>query len=69
MARLNMAKSRGRAADCGRFANRAHHRVDVTAGAIRVGGADARTLPLDEPMRTLLGTAGVTSCGRSSSAS
>jgi hypothetical protein len=28
--------------------------VDVTTGAIRVGGADARTLPLDEPMRTLL---------------
>ena len=28
--------------------------VDVTAGAIRVGGADARTLPLDEPMHALL---------------
>jgi uncharacterized protein involved in exopolysaccharide biosynthesis len=28
--------------------------VDVTTGAIRVGGSDARTLPLDEPMRTLL---------------
>jgi len=28
--------------------------VDVTAGAIRVGGTDARTLPLDEPMHALL---------------
>jgi len=28
--------------------------VDVTAGAIRVGGTDARTLPLDEPMQALL---------------
>ena len=28
--------------------------VDVTAGAIRVGGADARTLPLEEPMHALL---------------
>ncbi|MBV9375576.1 MAG: tyrosine-type recombinase/integrase, partial [Alphaproteobacteria bacterium] len=30
--------------------------VDLAAATIRVGGADARTLPLDEPMRTLLAT-------------
>jgi polysaccharide biosynthesis transport protein len=28
--------------------------IDFTAGAIRVGGAEARTLPLDEPMLALL---------------
>jgi integrase len=28
--------------------------VDVTAGAIRIVGADARTLPLDEPTQALL---------------